>query len=69
MMCIILSLRKRMKKIMKKNNEKKNNEKNNEKRMKKRDLKNFLAYIKYQCGHGVSLDDALKNLGYVRIDV
>lgn len=53
-----------MKKIMKKNNEK-----NNEKRMKKRDLKNFLAYIKYQCGHGVSLDDALKNLGYVRIDV
>ena len=64
MMCIILSLRKRMKKIMKKNNEK-----NNEKRMKKRDLKNFLAYIKYQCGHGVSLDDALKNLGYVRIDV
>lgn len=34
---------------------------------KKRDLKNFLAYIKYQCGHGVSLDDALKNLGYVRV--
>lgn len=53
MTCIILSLRKRMR--MKNN--------------KKRDLKNFLAYIKYQCGHGVSLDDALKNLGYVRIDV
>lgn len=34
---------------------------------KKRDSKNFLAYIKYQCGHGVSLDDALKNLGYVRV--
>lgn len=46
MTCIILSLRKRMR--MKNN--------------KKRDLKNFLAYIKYQCGHGVSLDDALKNL-------
>lgn len=42
--------------------------KNNEKRMKKRDLKNFLAYVKYQSGHGVSLDDALKNLGYVRIE-
>lgn len=53
MTCIILSLRKRMR--MKNN--------------KKRDLKNFLAYVKYQCGHGVSLDDALKNLGYVRIDV
>ena len=36
---------------------------------KKRDLKNFMAYVKYQCRHGVSLDDALKNLGYVRIDV
>ena len=53
MMCIILSLRKRMRMRMKNN--------------KKRDLKNFLAYIKYQCGHGVSLDDALKNLGYVRV--
>ena len=53
MTCIILSLRKRMR--MKNN--------------KKRDLKSFMAYIKYQCGHGVSLDDALKNLGYVRIDV
>ena len=52
MTCIILSLRKRMR--MKNN--------------KKRDLKNFLAYIKYQCGHGVSLDDALKNLGYVRTE-
>ena len=47
-----------MKKIMKKKNEK---------RMKKRDLKNFLAYIKFQCVNGVSLDDALKNLGYVRV--
>ena len=47
---------------------KKNNEKNNEKRMKKRDLKNFLAYIKFQCVNGVSLDDALKNLGYVRVE-
>jgi hypothetical protein len=34
---------------------------------KKRDLKNFMAYVKYQCGHGVSLDDVLKNLGYVRV--
>ena len=34
----------------------------------KRDLKNFLAYVKYQCGHRVSLDDALKNLGYVRVE-
>lgn len=42
--------------------------KNNEKRMKKRDLKNFLAYVKYQSGHGVSLDDALKNLGYVCVE-
>lgn len=33
----------------------------------KRDLKNFLAYVKYQCRHGVSLDDALKNLEYVRV--
>lgn len=39
------------------------------KNKEKRDLKNFVAYVKYQCGHGVSLDDALKNLGYVRIDV
>ena len=38
------------------------------KNKKKRDLKNFLAYIKYQCGHGVSLDDSLKNLGYVRTE-
>lgn len=37
------------------------------KNKEKRDLKNFLAYIKYQCGHGVSLDDVLKNLGYVRV--
>ena len=36
------------------------------KNKEKRDLKNFLAYVKYQCGHGVSLDDALKNLGYVQ---
>lgn len=52
MMCIILSIRKRMRM----------------KNKEKRDLKNFLAYVKYQCGHGVSLDDALKNLGYVRIE-
>lgn len=38
------------------------------KNKEKRDLKNFLAYVKYQCGHGVSLDDALKNLGYVRVE-
>lgn len=38
------------------------------KNKEKRDLKNFVAYVKYQCGHGVSLDDALKNLGYVRIE-
>ena len=38
------------------------------KNKEKRDLKNFLAYIKYQCGHGVSLDDALKNIGYVRTE-
>jgi len=38
------------------------------KNKEKRDLKNFVAYVKYQCGHGVSLDDALKNLGYVRVD-
>lgn len=38
------------------------------KNKEKRDLKNLLAYIKYQCGHGVSLDDALKNLGYVRVE-
>lgn len=53
MMCIIQSIRKRMRM----------------KNKEKRDLKNLLAYIKYQCGHGVSLDDALKNLGYVRVDV
>ena len=39
------------------------------KNKEKRDLKNFVAYVKYQCGHYVSLVDALKNLGYVRIDV
>lgn len=34
------------------------------KNKEKRDLKNFMAYVKYQCGHGVPLDDVLKNLGY-----
>lgn len=38
------------------------------KNKEKRDLKNFMAYVKYQCGHGVSLDDVLKNLGYVRTE-
>ena len=52
MTCIIQSIRKI---VMKKNKE-------------KRDLKNFLAYIKFQCVNGVSLDDALKNLGYVRVE-
>lgn len=52
MTCIIQSIRKM---VMKKDKE-------------KRDLKNFLAYVKYQCGHRVSLDDALKNLGYVRVE-
>jgi predicted site-specific integrase-resolvase len=37
------------------------------KNKEKRDLKNFVAYVKYQCGHGVPLDDVLKNLGYVRV--
>lgn len=38
------------------------------KNKEKRDLKNFISYIKYQCRHGVSLDDTLKNLGYVCVE-